>query len=110
MYFICKNNKKIRGNVLMFTHIVFFKLKDRNEKNIKKAKEILMRVDGKIPTLKTVEVGIDVVKSERSYDLALVSTFDSRKDMEAYQIHPVHVNEVLANLKPMLQSSVSVDF
>lgn len=94
----------------MFTHIVFFKLKDRNTENIKKAKEILMKVDGKIPALKTIKIGIDVVKSDRSYDLALIATFDSIKDMEAYQIHPVHVNEVLANLKPMMDSSVSVDF
>lgn len=94
----------------MFTHVVFFKLKEKDEENIKKAKEILMRVDGKIPTLKTVRVGIDVVRSGRSYDLALIATFDSRNDMDAYQIHPVHVNEVLAYLKPMLESSASVDF
>lgn len=94
----------------MFTHIVFFKLKDRNRENIKKASQILMRVDGKIPTLKSVVVGTDVVKSERSYDIALVAKFDSKNDMDAYQVHPVHVNEVLAHLKPMLDSSVSVDF
>jgi hypothetical protein len=85
-------------------------LKDRNRENIKKASQILMRVDGKIPTLKSVVVGTDVVKSERSYDIALVAKFDSKNDMDAYQVHPVHVNEVLAHLKPMLDSSVSVDF
>lgn len=94
----------------MFTHIVFFKLKDRSDKNIQKARDILMRVDGKIPTLRTVKVGIDVVKSKRSYDIALVATFNSRKGMDAYQVHPVHVNEVLTCLKPILDSSVSVDF
>lgn len=94
----------------MFTHVVFFKLKDKSKENIEKAKSILMRVEGKVPTLKTVKVGIDVVRSARSYDLALIATFDSLEDMEAYQVHPVHVNEVLADLKPMLESSAAVDF
>lgn len=94
----------------MFTHVVFFKLKDNNKENVEKAREILMQVEGRVPTLKTVKVGIDVVRSERSYDLALIATFDSREDMDAYQIHPVHTEEVLANLRPMLESSAAVDF
>lgn len=94
----------------MFTHIVFFKLKDKSKGNIEKAREILLRTEGRVPTLKTIKVGIDVVHSPRSYDLALVSTFDSRQDMDAYQVHPVHTDEVLAELKPMLESSAAVDF
>ena len=94
----------------MFTHIVFFRLKDKSEENINKAKEILLRTEGRVPTLRSIKVGIDVVRSARSYDLALVSTFDSREDMDAYQIHPVHKDEVLADLGPMLESSAAVDF
>ena len=94
----------------MFTHVVFFKLKDKSKENIEKAKEILLRTDGKVPTLKSIKVGVDVVRSPRSYDLALISTFDSREDMDEYQVHPVHVDEVLAELRPMLESSAAVDF
>lgn len=94
----------------MFTHVVFFKLKDKSKENIQKAKNILSRVDGRVPTLKSIKVGIDVVRSARSYDVALIATFDSQEDMDAYQVHPVHANEVLAELKPMLESSAAVDF
>ena len=94
----------------MFTHVVFFKLKDKNKENIERAKEILMRVDGNVPTLRSIKVGVDVVNSARSYDLALIATFDSIEGMNEYQVHPVHVDEVLANLKPMLESSAAVDF
>lgn len=94
----------------MFTHVVFFKLKDKSKENIEKAKSILMRTEGKVPTLKTIKVGVDVVRSARSYDLALITTFDSLEDMDAYQVHPVHVDEVLAHLRPMLESSAAVDF
>lgn len=92
----------------MFTHIVFFKLKDKN--NVKKAKELLLSMEGKISFLKEIIVGEDVVHSQRSYDIALVTKFDTKEDMDNYQVHPVHVNEVVKYLRPMLDGSASVDF
>jgi hypothetical protein len=94
----------------MFTHIVFFKLKDRDSANLNKAKEILLGMEGKIPMLKELTVGIDVVHSQRSYDIALITKFDSKEDMDKYQVHPVHINEVIKYLKPMLDGSAAVDF
>ncbi|MDP4146309.1 MAG: Dabb family protein [Bacillota bacterium] len=94
----------------MFTHIVFFNLKDNSPENLEKAKSILMGMEGKIEQLRELIVGIDVVHSARSFDIALVTKFDSHEDMDNYQVHPYHVNEVLTNLRPMLESSASVDF
>lgn len=94
----------------MFTHIVFFKLKDRNDENVNRAKELLLSMEGKIPMLKELKVGSDVVHSQRSYDIALITKFASQEDMDRYQVHPVHVNEVVKYLKPMLAGSASVDF
>jgi hypothetical protein len=94
----------------MFTHIVFFKLADPTQLNIEKAKNILLNMDGKIPQLKYLEVGVDILHTERSYDLVLITKFDCRNEMEAYQVHPYHVNEVLANLRPMLKGSAAVDY
>lgn len=94
----------------MFTHIVFFKLKDKSKENVEKAKEIILRTECRVPTLRTIKVGVDVVHSARSYDLALITTFDSREAMDEYQVHPVHTDEVLADLRPMLESSAAVDF
>lgn len=94
----------------MFTHIVFFKLSEPSEENVKRVKEILDGMKGKIPVLKYLEVGADVLHTERSYDIALITRFDSLEDMQQYQVHPYHVNEVLANLRPMLKGSVAVDF
>lgn len=94
----------------MFTHIVFFKLKNRNDENVKRAKELLLSMEGKIPMLKELKVGADVVHSQRSYDIALITKFDSQEDMDKYQVHPVHINEVVKYLKPMLEGSAAVDF
>lgn len=94
----------------MFTHIVFFKLADPSEENVKIAKDILENMNGKIPQLKYLEIGADVLHTERSYDIALITKFDSIEAMQEYQVHPYHVNEVLANLRPMLKGSAAVDF
>jgi hypothetical protein len=94
----------------MFTHIVFFKLKDKSQQNVEKANNILKGMEGKIPQLKELTVGKDVVHSARSFDVAIITKFNSHKEMDEYQVHPFHVNEVLANLKPMLESSAAIDF
>lgn len=92
----------------MFTHIVFFKLQD--ESNIEKAADILRGMEGKIPELKELQVGVDVIRSDRSYDIALITKFDNKNDYEIYNSSEYHVNEVIKNLKPMLESSKTVDF
>lgn len=94
----------------MFTHIVFFKLKEATQDNVDKAKEILLSMNGNIPELKELEVGVDVIKSDRSFDLSLITRFASKEDYETYAVSYYHVNEVLAHLRPMLESSKTVDY
>jgi heme-degrading monooxygenase HmoA len=91
----------------MITHIVFFKIKDPH--NVKKASEVLQGLKGKIPQLRHLEVGIDILHSDRSYDIALVTKFDSLEDMKAYQTHPVH-EEVSNYMVSVRESSVTVDY
>ncbi len=93
----------------MITHIVFFKLADRSSSNVDKARDVLMSMDGKIPQLRHLEVGIDILHTQRSYDLALVTKFDSMEDMDAYQTHPVHV-DVASYMASVRESAVAVDY
>ena len=55
----------------MITHIVLFKLKDRSEQSIARTVQVLKDMEGKIEELKFLEVGVDIIHSERSYDIAL---------------------------------------
>ncbi|MEG6522672.1 Dabb family protein [Desulfotomaculum sp. 1211_IL3151] len=91
----------------MITHVVCFKFKD--PANAQVAKEKLLALKGKISELRHLEVGIDVIRSERSYDLALVAKFDSLDDLNAYQVHPDHV-EVGKYIQTVRESAVAVDF
>lgn len=74
----------------MITHIVMFKLKDRSPESVERTAQVLRDMEGKIEELRHLEVGKDVIHSERSYDIALVTKFDSIEALNAYQVHPVH--------------------
>ncbi|MCX9013697.1 MAG: Dabb family protein [Candidatus Methanoperedens sp.] len=93
----------------MITHIVLFKLKDASPGNIEKTRNVLQGLDGKVPQLRRLEVGVDVIRSVRSYDIALVAKFDSLKDLDAYQKHPVHV-KVAEYINSVKESAFAVDY
>lgn len=93
----------------MITHIVLFKLKDRSPGSVGKVRDVLLGMKGRIPQLRHLEVGIDVLHSERSYDIALVTKFDSMEGLGVYQKHPVHV-EVAKYMTSVRESAVAVDY
>ncbi|CAG0937528.1 hypothetical protein TFLX_06464 [Thermoflexales bacterium] len=93
----------------MFTHVVFFKLADRTPESIQKLRDALQGLHGQIPQIKHLEVGVNVVPSERAYDVALFERFDSLSDLQAYQAHPAH-QEVLKYVLAVTASRVSVDY
>ena len=93
----------------MITHIVCVKLKERNAVNIQKAQDVMMSMQGRIHQLLDLEVGTDILHSERSYDLVLISKFHSLLDLAFYQAHPVH-QEIVQYINNVGGTSVAVDF
>jgi hypothetical protein len=76
-------------------HIVVWRLKESahgNDKqtNARLIKKKLEALNGRIPGLLRLEVGMDFSATESSADLALYSEFASREALDAYQIHPEH--------------------
>ena len=63
----------------MIVHIVFFKLKNYPE-GLKELQENIMLLKGKINEIRDFYIGEDISRADRSYDLALYSTFDTKKD------------------------------
>ncbi len=94
----------------MISHIVLFKLADPTAENLTATRDKLLGMDGKIDLLRHLEVGVDVVRSERSYDIALTTRFDSLEDLQAYQIHPYHAGVVIPHMKAVCSSIVAVDY
>lgn len=94
----------------MIRHIVCFKLKDNSLENCEKAKEVLMSMKGNVELLRDIEVGIDFLHSERSYDLILQVVVDDEEALSAYQAHPYHVNVVKKHMHAVRSASVAVDY
>lgn len=94
----------------MLVHIVMFQFKDENkEANLARVKAMLEALPQKIDTLKSMEVGIDISRSERSFDMALISTFDDQEGLNVYAPHPAH-QEVVSVIKEVTLLSKVVDY
>lgn len=91
------------------THVVMFKFKKPTPAMLAEAAAKLRSLLGVVPTLISMEAGQDVLHEGRSYDLVIINRFASQSDLVAYQEHPEH-RQVLDFLRPIVSSSVSVDF
>ncbi|MGD8371444.1 MAG: Dabb family protein [Syntrophobacterales bacterium] len=94
----------------MLRHVVFFKFKKGvGEVEITDLVQSLAGLPPVIPEILSYEFGRDLVRSERSYDLALVSTFKDLDALQRYQKHPDH-QVVLKKVNECCESVVAVDF
>ena len=94
----------------MITHIVLFKLIDPRPDTITTTRELLLSMECKVPQLRYLEVGVDLVRSERSYDIALVTRLDSLEELKAYQIDPYHAGTILPHMRSVCSAIVSADY
>ncbi len=92
----------------MIKHIVCFKLKAGE--SAEKAAEILNSMKGKVPEIIDMEVGVDFLKSERSYDVILQVVLKDKAALDRYQSDPYHCSVVKEYMHKARESSVAVDY
>ncbi len=94
----------------MIKHIVLVRFKpDTPRAEIERIITGLRGLPGQIHEIRGYEVGEDVVRSPRSYDLAVVGRYDDLDALKRYQEHPAHV-PLAAALRAAAEQMVSVDF
>jgi len=91
----------------MIRHVVCHRYCDKAEAS--KVSALLQSLVGVVPSLRSMETGVDCMDSPRSCHLALIATFDDRAGLEEYQNHPAHL-KVKEYIHTVLESSVSVDY
>jgi len=84
-----------------------WKFRPGTEREAQAFLEGLRGLYGVIPQIKAQEVGQNCVAG--NYDAVLISTFDTEKDLAAYQADPRHV-AVSGLCKEIRESRVAVDF
>lgn len=92
----------------MIKHVVCFKLKEGE--NPQKAKEVLLSMQGNVPMLKGIEVGVDELHSSRSYDVILTVLLEDFIALENYQVDGYHVGVVKKHMHAVAQSSIAIDY
>jgi hypothetical protein len=83
----------------MIKHILMWTFKERAEgrskdENIAMAVEILSGLRDKVPTVRFLEVGRNITRSDGAFDLAFYSGFDDETGLEVYRKHPEHLKAV----------------
>ena len=98
----------------MVVHIVMWRLQESALGNGKAANARLIQskleaLRGRIPGLRRLEVGLDFSAGPASADVVLVSEFDTREALAAYQAHPEH-KAVVAFVTQVVSERRVVDY
>jgi hypothetical protein len=98
----------------MLKHIVMWKLKEVANGKTKKENALLLKeklesLVGEIAELRSLEVGVNDIESDASYDVVLTTTFDCEADLKSYAVNPKHVlvSEFCGSIR---ESRVVVDY
>lgn len=75
----------------MIVNNLLLRLKERDSESILKAKNALLSMKGKIGVLIDLQAEVNIRHGGSSYDIILITKFASMKDLDAYLVHPVHV-------------------
>ncbi|MEQ8673015.1 MAG: Dabb family protein [Aggregatilineales bacterium] len=93
----------------MLVHVVMLKFKPEFPEA---AAEVKRRLDALPPIIEQIrqyEVGINIVPSDRAYDVSIYSQFDSLETMATYQKHPAHL-EALDYIRSVMSGMTAVDY
>ena len=94
----------------MIKHVVVLKFKPGvTEDDVQALEKGLDALPGAIPEILSYDFGRDIVRSERSFDFGLVSSFKDLEALKRYQVHPEHV-KVLELVKRICDQIVAVGF
>ncbi|MBN1986615.1 MAG: Dabb family protein [Prolixibacteraceae bacterium] len=97
----------------MINHVVLFKLnsysKQEKQAVIAELKAALEGLKEKIEELKYIEVGVNYELDAKSYDLVLISHFESLEDLDRYRVHPEHL-KVVERIGETTSARAAVDY
>jgi hypothetical protein len=87
-----------------------FAFKEENKKaNIIQAKQMLENLLGAVPSLRSIDIGLNFSTEARAMDLSIITTFEGKVGLEAYAVHPEHL-KVITFIKSVIKESKVVDY
>ncbi|MFK5882572.1 MAG: Dabb family protein [Sulfurospirillum sp.] len=93
----------------MVKHIVFLKFREDSNLNKEQIKNTILSLKNDIEVIREIEAGINFSLEQRAYDIALSVAFNSKKDLNTYATHPIHL-KLIEELKSDGVISKVVDY
>ena len=94
----------------MLQHYVFIKYeKSVTDEHIAEFCKRMLALRTRIPDIQYLEIGRDILRDARSWDLILIMRFASVAALRSYQQHPEH-QKVMAFNRPFVADVASLDF
>lgn len=94
----------------MIKHIVMWKFKaETAEEDKLEMKRQLEALQGVVPSLLSIEIGLDVSGKPAAMDMVLYSEFNTMEDLASYAGHPEHL-KVVEFVKPLVCERAVVDY
>ena len=94
----------------MIKHVLFVKLKDYTPQNAEALRDKFLTMRGNVPSAIEVNAYVDFLRSERSFDVILEVTLESREALEEYQRDEFHCNEIKTYVQSIRSASAAVDY
>ena len=94
----------------MIKHVICVKLKDSSDESKAKARDMLLSMEGRVPSVKGISVGVDFLCSPRSYDIILLVDLESREALDEYQCDSYHVDVVKKYINDAAENIIAVDY
>ncbi len=92
----------------MIKHIVMWKFKEGEEKNMQIFLQKLNDLKSKISEVKSIETGVNI-NPKNEYDAVLISEFETMEDLEKYKNNPEHL-KVSALCKTIRLKRQAIDY
>ena len=98
----------------MFRHTIMWKIVEDSEGRSKeditaKMKELLEGLNGKIPGLIRIEIGVNTLDAENVFDIILIGDFESKEAYAKYSKHPEH-EKIIPFFKSLKLDRTIVDY
>lgn len=92
----------------MIRHVIMWKFRAGEEENMHKFLDGLKALDGVIPEIRRMEVGVNILE-KNNYDACLIADFDDFEALDRYKKDPRHV-AVSTLCKFIREARGAVDF
>ena len=96
----------------MFRHTIMWRVLESplpKKETCEKIKELLIGLNGKIPGLIKIEVGINTLDAENIFDVILIGDFESKEAYANYSKHPEH-EKIIPFFKSLKLDRAIVDY